>query len=78
MFWNIIWGFIIVALILSGLFDLIDWQINIWLIVAVFVVADCSVQFSDYDKKSGPRGLVGYRSSIKTAVRFNSEFGRNG
>jgi len=38
MFWNIIWGFIIVALILSGLFSVINWQINIWLIVAAFII----------------------------------------
>ncbi|MDO8676706.1 MAG: LemA family protein [Candidatus Azambacteria bacterium] len=38
MFWNIIWGFVIVGLILSGLLNAINWQINIWLIVAVFII----------------------------------------
>ncbi|MBI2635214.1 MAG: LemA family protein [Parcubacteria group bacterium] len=38
MFWNIIWGFVIIALILSGLLNAINWQINIWLIVAVFII----------------------------------------
>lgn len=38
MFWNIIWGLAIVALLLSGLFDLIEWKINIGLIIAVAVI----------------------------------------
>lgn len=38
MFWNIIWSLVIVALLLSGLFDLIEWKINIGLIIAVAVV----------------------------------------
>lgn len=37
MFWNIIWGAIIILLLASGLFDYIEWKINIFLIIAVFV-----------------------------------------
>ena len=35
MFWNILWGIIIVLLLASGLFDYIDWKINIFIISAV-------------------------------------------
>lgn len=38
MFWNIIWGLAIIALLLSGLFDLVEWKINIGLIIAVAVI----------------------------------------
>ena len=38
MFWNYIWGGIIVLLIASGLFDAIKWSLNIWLIVAVAII----------------------------------------
>ncbi|NCN53109.1 LemA family protein [Candidatus Wolfebacteria bacterium] len=32
MFWNFIWGVIIVLLLAGGLFDAVAWQLNIWLI----------------------------------------------
>ena len=38
MFWNYIWGGIIILLIASGLFDKIDWNVNVWLIIAVFII----------------------------------------
>jgi len=37
MFWNVIWGIVIVLLIVSGLFDVIEWQTNVWIIAAVVV-----------------------------------------
>jgi LemA protein len=36
-FWNVIFGFVIVALIASGLFDFINWKINILALVLVFI-----------------------------------------
>ena len=38
MFWSVIWGVVIVLLLLSGLFNVITWQVNIYLILAVVVV----------------------------------------
>src|SRR3989344_2127897 len=38
MFWNLILGVVIILLLASGLFDLITWQINVWLIVVVAVI----------------------------------------
>src|SRR3989338_8426768 len=38
MFWNYIWGGIIVLLIASGLFDKVAWSLNVWLILAVFII----------------------------------------
>lgn len=38
MFWNILWGLVIVALLLSGLFDLVEWKVNIGLIIVVAVI----------------------------------------
>jgi len=37
MFWNIIWGGIIILLLISGLFDYIEWKINIFIILAVVI-----------------------------------------
>lgn len=37
MFWNIIWGAIIILLLASGFFDYIEWKINIFIILAVVV-----------------------------------------
>lgn len=38
MFWNYIWGGIIILLIASGLFDAINWSLNVWLIIAVLII----------------------------------------
>jgi len=38
MFWNYMWGGIIVLLIASGLFDKVAWSLNVWLILAVFII----------------------------------------
>lgn len=38
MFWNIIWGLIIIALLASGLFDVIEWRVSASLIVVVFIL----------------------------------------
>jgi LemA protein len=38
MFWSAIWGIIIILLLLSGLFNVITWQINVFLIFAVVVL----------------------------------------
>ena len=35
MFWSVIWGVVIILLLLSGLFNVITWQVNIYLILAV-------------------------------------------
>lgn len=38
MFWNIIWGLVIIALLASGLFDVVEWRVSVSLIVVVFVL----------------------------------------
>jgi LemA protein len=37
-FWNVIWGIIIVLLLVSGLFNFIDWGFNILAIIVVLVI----------------------------------------
>lgn len=38
MFWNMIGGLVVIALLASGLFGVITWKVNIWLIAAVVFV----------------------------------------
>lgn len=35
MFWNYIWGIIIILLLASGFFGVVEWKINSWLLVLV-------------------------------------------
>lgn len=42
-FWNYLWGIIILLLLASGLFDLIDWQFNVVAIVAVALIWIASI-----------------------------------
>jgi LemA protein len=37
-FWNFIWGAIIILLLLSSTFDLIDWKVNLIALCVVFVI----------------------------------------
>jgi len=38
MFWNVLWGAVIILLLVGGLFDVVEWQLNIPLIAAVVVI----------------------------------------
>ncbi|MDP3956408.1 MAG: LemA family protein [bacterium] len=58
MFWNVIWGGIIVVLLVSGLVGGIQWEINIFLILGVAVIWLISLYNS----------LVGLRNRAKEAL----------
>src|SRR3989344_4901662 len=58
MFWNFIWGIVIILLLVSGLFDVIEWRTNILLILAVAVAWGVSIY----------NGLVGMRNRVREAL----------
>lgn len=58
MFWNVIWGIVIVLLLASGFFDVIEWRVNAFLIAVVFVLWVVSIYNS----------LVGMRNRVREAL----------
>lgn len=58
MFWNVIWGIVIVLLLASGFFDVIEWKISVPLIAVVFVLWVVSIYNS----------LVAMRNRVREAL----------
>ena len=58
MFWNYIWGFVVVVLLASGMFGAVSWNVNVWLIGAVVVIWLVSMY----------NGLVSMRSRVREAL----------
>ncbi len=58
MFWNYIWGFVVIVLLASGMFGVVTWIVNAWLIGAVVVMWAVSMY----------NGLVSLRMRVHEAL----------
>ncbi len=58
MFWNYIWGLVVIVLLASGMFGVVAWNVNVWLIGAVVAIWAVSMY----------NGLVSLRIRVHEAL----------